>query len=167
MGDIFLTVRNKKLTDWGGICEIWATEGGLDGVAVLGRYEFSYGGVLETRIEAILQDLVGVIRRVSGGVPASNWSGTGWKMDVETCLAHLRAFDGRKMFDGTVERYAFVQATGAKAPAVVVAGFEGLEVRTVHERVRTFRERARGSARRKRVSSSKGTPSLWGGFWGR
>lgn len=165
MGDVFVTVRNQKLTDWGGIAEMWLSEGGLDGVSVLGRYEFGYGGVLEARVDALLGDVVLIMRRVAGGVPAVTGSGSGWKMDVEVAVAHLEAHDGRGMFEGTVERYAFVQATGAKAPAVVVGLFEGIDVRTVHERVRTYRERARGISRRKRLSNSAGTKKIWG--WGR
>ena len=166
MGDVFVTVRNQKLTDFGGIAEMWMSEGGLDGVSVLGRYEFAYGGVLETRVDALLGDIVLIMRRVSGGVPAVVGSGSGWKMDVDTAVAHLEAHDGRGMFEGTVERYAFVQATGAKAPAVVVGLYEGLDVRTVHERVRVARERARGRNRRKRISDSAGKKEGWKGFFG-
>lgn len=165
MGDAFVTVRNHKLTDFGGIAEMWVSEGGLDGVSVLGRYEFAYGGVLEARVDALLGDIVVIMRRIAGGVPAVKGSGSGWKMDVETAVAHLEAHNGRGMFEGTVERYEFVQATGAKAPAVVVGSFEGLDVRTVHERVRTAREQARGVSRRKRVSDSAGKKKIWG--WGR
>jgi hypothetical protein len=165
VGDIFITVRNQKLTDFGGIAEMWATEGGLGGVSVLGRYEFSYGGEMETRVDSLLGDIIGVIRRVSAGVPAVVGSGSGWKMDVDTAVAHLEAHNARGLFSDTVERYAFIQATGAKAPAVVVGLFEGVDVRTVHERVRTYRERARGGTRGKRVSSRKGTSPFW--HWGR